>query len=410
MRSEMISTGFTGKSLNKSRNIDSSGMDFKKIIVEMASNKEKLKDISKNFENCNQEPKELIQTKDAVSNEKDTDISEQIIKDMNDFEIEERKKRISLPDVISFDIKWDETKNDFQNLIPEEFIQVSKTQPEDTPKNLAEFSKLPDLKTELGTEKDLIDKDDIILEDMPEILKTNFQDIIKKDIKFVNTAENAETLKETSFEPKNVSLKEEVEKSIIKEENKSDKDFISSFKVKKEFSEDKVLNEIPFERIALNKSSVKVSKNSLNTQSPEFSKDLANEILLKVGKGIKGFEISLSPSNLGKLSIKVLIENGNATVKIVTETQKALSLMNLHKAQLKSVIDRNFIAESKIEIEKKSDDYVQNIDEQSDAYKDFDDERRNQNNKRSYEESKQNKDKNIENDVDFIQKLRLNMV
>ena len=53
MRSEMISTGFTGKSLNKSRNIDSSGMDFKKIIVEMASNKEKLKDISKNFENCN---------------------------------------------------------------------------------------------------------------------------------------------------------------------------------------------------------------------------------------------------------------------------------------------------------------------------------------------------------------------
>ena len=229
-------------------------------------------------------------------------------------------------------------------------------------------------------------------------------------IKFVNTAENAETLKETSFEPKNVSLKEEVEKSIIKEENKSDKDFISSFKVKKEFSEDKVLNEIPFERIALNKSSVKVSKNSLNTQSPEFSKDLANEILLKVGKGIKGFEISLSPSNLGKLSIKVLIENGNATVKIVTETQKALSLMNLHKAQLKSVIDRNFIAESKIEIEKKSDDYVQNIDEQSDAYKDFDDERRNQNNKRSYEESKQNKDKNIENDVDFIQKLRLNMV
>ena len=138
----MISTGFTGKSLNKSRNIDSSGMDFKKIIVEMASNKEKLKDISKNFENCNQEPKELIQTKDAVSNEKDTDISEQIIKDMNDFEIEERKKRISLPDVISFDIKWDETKNDFQNLIPEEFIQVSKTQPEDTPKNLAEFSKV----------------------------------------------------------------------------------------------------------------------------------------------------------------------------------------------------------------------------------------------------------------------------
>ena len=110
------------------------------------------------------------------------------------------------------------------------------------------------------------------------------------------------------------------------------------------------------------------------------------------------------------MSIKVLIENGNATVKIVTETQKALSLMNLHKAQLKSVIDRNFIAESKIEIEKKSDDYVQNIDEQSDAYKDFDDERRNQNNKRSYEESKQNKDKNIENDVDFIQKLRLNMV
>ena len=227
MRSEMISTGFTGKSLNKSRNIDSSGMDFKKIIVEMASNKEKLKDISKNFENCNQEPKELIQTKNAVSNEKDADISEQIIKDMNDFEIEERKKRISLPDVISFDIKWDETKNDFQNLIPEEFIQVSKTQPEDTPKNLAEFSKLPDLKTELGTEKDLIDKDDIILENMPEILKTNFQDIIKKDIKFVNTAENAETLKETSFEPKNVSLKEEVEKSIIKEENKSDKDFIS---------------------------------------------------------------------------------------------------------------------------------------------------------------------------------------
>ena len=408
MRSEIISTGFTGKPLNKNRNMDNSGIDFKKIIADMTADKDKLRDISKNFENCNQSPKELIKEKDASSNEKDVDISEQIIKDMNDFEIEEKKKRASLSDVIFFDIKRHEPKDDFQNLISEEFIQVSKMQPEDKPKNLEKFLKLSNLTTEL--ESEFTDKGDIILENMSEVLKTDFQNILKKDIKLVNNDENDETLKETSFEPKNVSLKAEVEKPTVKEKNKFDKDFVSSFKVKKEFSEDKVLNEIPFERIALNKNSVKVSKNSLNTQSPEFSKDLADEILLKVGKGIKGFEISLTPSNLGKLSIKVLIENGNAVIKIVTETQKALSLMTFHKSQLKSIIDRNFIAESRIEIEKKSDDYIQNVDKQSDAYKDFDDERRNQNNKRSYEESKQNKDKNTESDVDFIHKLRLNMM
>lgn len=134
-------------------------------------------------------------------------------------------------------------------------------------------------------------------------------------------------------------------------------------------------------------------------QPEELPEKLSDQILSKMSEGVKSFEIEIEPENLGKISVKIQYQDGQAMVSILCTEKKALDVLGNHAKDIGVIIDRNLGGETKIFVEKQEPDYLnQSRDE-------------NQHGKQGEQEQhkEENKKQNSEDSEQFLQKLRLGL-
>ncbi len=136
-------------------------------------------------------------------------------------------------------------------------------------------------------------------------------------------------------------------------------------------------------------------------QPEELPEKLTDQILSKLEEGVQSFEIEIEPEQLGKIAVKILYEDGQATVSILCTEKKALDVLGNHAREIGGIIDRNLGGETKIFVEKQEQpDYLnQNRDENQQGRQEEQEQQKEGNKKQDSEDSEQ-----------FLQKLRLGLM
>ena len=132
----------------------------------------------------------------------------------------------------------------------------------------------------------------------------------------------------------------------------------------------------------------------------ELPDKVADQLLSKISEGVQEFEIQIEPENLGKIAVKVLYEDGQATVSIFCTEKKTLDLLGNNARDIGNIIERNLGGETKIFVEKQETDYLeQNRDE-------------NQHGKQEEQrrQKEEGKNEDAEDAEQFLQKLRLGLM
>lgn len=132
----------------------------------------------------------------------------------------------------------------------------------------------------------------------------------------------------------------------------------------------------------------------------ELPDKVADQLLSKISEGVQEFEIHIEPENLGKIAVKVLYEDGQATVSIFCTEKKTLDLLGNNARDIGNIIERNLGGETKIFVEKQETDYL--------------DQNRDENQHGKQEEQRQQKEEGKKEDAEdaeqFLQKLRLGLM
>lgn len=132
----------------------------------------------------------------------------------------------------------------------------------------------------------------------------------------------------------------------------------------------------------------------------ELPDKVADQLLSKMEEGVQEFEIQIEPENLGKIAVKVLYEDGQATVSIFCTEKKTLDLLGNNARDIGNIIDRNLGGETKIFVEKQEADYLNQT--------------RDENQHGKQEEQRQQKEESKKEDAEdaeqFLQKLRLGLM
>ncbi len=134
-------------------------------------------------------------------------------------------------------------------------------------------------------------------------------------------------------------------------------------------------------------------------QPEELPDKLTDQILGKMQEGVDSFEIEIEPANLGKISVKIQYQDGQATVSIFCTEKRALEVLGDRAREIGVIIDKNLGGETKIIVEKQEADYLNRNSEENQQGRQ--DER---------EQQKQNHQKQEADDPEqFLQKLRLGL-
>lgn len=134
-------------------------------------------------------------------------------------------------------------------------------------------------------------------------------------------------------------------------------------------------------------------------QPEELPEKLTDQILSKMSEGVQSFEIEIEPENLGKIAVKILYEDGQATVSVLCTEKKALDVLGDHAGEIGGIIDRNLGGETKIIVEKQESDYLnQDRDENQQGKQGEQEQQKEGNKKQDNQDSEQ-----------FLQKLRLGL-
>ena len=141
---------------------------------------------------------------------------------------------------------------------------------------------------------------------------------------------------------------------------------------------------------------VKVS-DKINLTSAHAADELAETVLVKVAENANEYELQLAPEELGKIKIKLVIENGKISVAMTCENQKAADLLAATGGRLKAVIEERTGNETFVQVE------------QENAYQDQ--EKEGQNHQRGEEQQrKQQQETSPEELANFMQQLRLGLL
>ncbi len=135
-------------------------------------------------------------------------------------------------------------------------------------------------------------------------------------------------------------------------------------------------------------------------QPEELPEKLTDQLLDKMAEGVNSFEIEIEPENLGKIAVKILYEDGQATVSILCTEKKALDVLGNHAREIGGIIDRNMGGETKIYVEKQEPDYLNQNRDENQQGKQGEQEQQKEGNK---------KQQSGEDSEQFLQKLRLGL-
>lgn len=135
-------------------------------------------------------------------------------------------------------------------------------------------------------------------------------------------------------------------------------------------------------------------------QAEELPDKVADQLLSKMSEGVQEFEIHIEPENLGKIAVKVLYQDSQATVSIFCTEKKTLDLLGNNAREIGNIIERNLGGETKIFVEKQEADYL--------------DQTKDENQQGKQEEQKHQKEQSKKEDAEdaeqFLQKLRLGLM
>lgn len=139
----------------------------------------------------------------------------------------------------------------------------------------------------------------------------------------------------------------------------------------------------------------------MHVPQPEaLPEKLADQLMAKISEGVQEFEIHIEPANLGKIAVKILYQEGQATVSILCTEKKALDVLGRNAGEIGQVIDKNLGGTTTIIVEKPESDYLNQARDE------------NQKNGQNAEQEQQKggkKDSDAEDSEQFLQKLRLGL-
>lgn len=134
-------------------------------------------------------------------------------------------------------------------------------------------------------------------------------------------------------------------------------------------------------------------------QPEKLPDQLADQLITKMSDGVQEFEIHIEPANLGKIAVKILYQEGQATVSIVCSEKKALDVLGRNAGEIGQVIEKNLGGTTTIIVDKQESDYLNQTKDEN--------QKNGQNGEQ--EQKKDGKDQNAEEAEQFLQKLRLGL-
>ena len=141
---------------------------------------------------------------------------------------------------------------------------------------------------------------------------------------------------------------------------------------------------------------VKVS-DKINLTSAQAADDLAETVLVKAAENTNEYELQLAPEELGKIKIKLVIENGKISVAMSCENQKAADMLAATGGRLKAVIEERTGSEAFVHVEQ--EEQYQNQEKEG------------QNNGRGQEQQNRKQQETSQEELaDFMQQLRLGLL
>ncbi len=160
----------------------------------------------------------------------------------------------------------------------------------------------------------------------------------------------------------------------------------SEVPVKKTFSEDVI--------------TVKVGENA-QINDPEMTQKLADKMLTKFSQNQNEFEIQLTPKELGKITIKLMMENGQAHISMFAENAKTMSLLAEKAKELGAIIQQHTGNQTNVEVvdQKTMENQNQNKEQKGDGFA-----RQQQEQQRQHQERLRQ-----EQSRDFVQQMRLGL-
>lgn len=145
---------------------------------------------------------------------------------------------------------------------------------------------------------------------------------------------------------------------------------------------------------------IKVGENA-QISSGEMAQKVSDKMLAKFAQHENEFEIQLMPKELGKIVIKLVMENGQAHVSMFAENAKTSSLLAEKAREISSIIEQNTGNETNVEVVDKKEMQAQdqNREAKGDGFA-----------RQKEEQQKQHQQRmQAEQSVDFIQQMRLGL-
>lgn len=139
----------------------------------------------------------------------------------------------------------------------------------------------------------------------------------------------------------------------------------------------------------------------MHVPQPEaLPEKLTDQLMTKISEGVQEFEIHIEPANLGKIAVKILYQEGQATVSILCSEKKTLDVLGRNAGEIGQVIDKNLGGTTTIIVEKPESDYLNQTRDEN---------QKNGQNAEQDEQKNGKKDHDAEDAEQFLQKLRLGL-
>lgn len=139
----------------------------------------------------------------------------------------------------------------------------------------------------------------------------------------------------------------------------------------------------------------------MHVPEPEqLPEKLTEQLISKMSDGVQEFEIHIEPANLGKIAVKILYQEGQATVSILCSEKKALDVLGRNAGEIGQVIDKNLGGTTTIIVEKPESDYLNQTRDEN---------QKNGQNEEQGQQKSSKKDSDAEDAEQFLQKLRLGL-
>lgn len=135
-------------------------------------------------------------------------------------------------------------------------------------------------------------------------------------------------------------------------------------------------------------------------QPEELPDKVTDQLIAKISEGVREFEIHIEPANLGKIAVKILYQEGQATVSIMCSEKKAFDILGRNAGEIGQIIEKNLGGTTTIVVDKQENDYLNQTRDEN---------QRNGQNGEQGQEKGGKKEQNTEEAQDFLQKLRLGL-